>query len=209
PNPHLAGLRLCWTHFPHSAASYVTLSMTGSALAGIAGILTSWNAFIIGGSRALFALAESGMLPKSLAKVHPKHNTPSNAILLVGGLSALAPFFGEQMLNWIVNAGGLGIVVAWLLVAVSFLILRYSEPEMDRPYKAPAGWAVGLLGLALTAFFVYLYLPGGQSALLWPYEWAIVLLWCLLGIILYSVSEGYSEEHATMAAKKVEQLKDD
>ncbi|ELY61517.1 cationic amino acid transporter [Natronococcus jeotgali DSM 18795] len=113
------------------------------------------------------------------------------------------------MLNWIVNAGGLGIVVAWLLVAVSFLILRYSEPEMDRPYKAPAGWAVGLLGLALTAFFVYLYLPGGQSALLWPYEWAIVLLWCLLGIILYSVSEGYSEEHATMAAKKVEQLKDD
>lgn len=179
------------------------------ALAGIAGILTSWNAFIIGGSRALFALAESGMLPKSLAKVHPKHNTPSNAILLVGGLSALAPFFGEQMLNWIVNAGGLGIVVAWLLVAVSFLVLRYSEPEMDRPYKAPAGWAVGLLGLALTAFFVYLYLPGGQSALLWPYEWAIVLLWCLLGIILYSISEGHSEEHASMAAKKVEQLKDD
>ncbi|MFP8954707.1 HalOD1 output domain-containing protein, partial [Natrialbaceae archaeon A-arb3/5] len=25
-----AGLRLCWTHFPHPAASYVTLSMTRS-----------------------------------------------------------------------------------------------------------------------------------------------------------------------------------
>ncbi|ELY23933.1 cationic amino acid transporter [Natrialba magadii ATCC 43099] len=179
------------------------------ALAGIAGILTSWNAFIIGGSRAIFALAESGMLPKSFAKIHPKYNTPSNAILFIGGLSVLAPLFGEQMLDWIVNAGGLGIVVAWLLVAVSFLVLRYREPEMDRPYKVPGGKAVGSFGLALTVFFVYLYLPGGQSALLWPYEWLIVLLWCVLGLVFYFVSEGHSEEHEQAAFEKIEQLQDD
>lgn len=128
------------------------------------------------------------MLPGALSKVHPEHNTPSNAILLVGALSALAPFFGEQMLTWIVNAGGLGIVVAWFLVVVSFLVLRHREPEMDRPYEVPAGYAVGGLGLVATAGFIYLYLPGGASALVWPYEWVMVLGWIVLGAVLFALS---------------------
>lgn len=176
------------------------------ALAGIAGILTSWNAFIIGGSRAMFALAESGMLPKKLATVHPKYNTPSSAILTIGVLTAIAPFFGEQMLTWIVNAGGIGIVTAWLLVAVSFLVLRYREPDMNRPYEVPAGRVVGVLGLLLSAFFVYLYLPGGASALAWPHEWLIVILWSVLGIVLYGVSEGHPEDHAEEVVERLETL---
>lgn len=179
------------------------------ALAGIAGILTSWNAFVIGGSRALFALAESGMLPEPLAKIHPEYQTPSNAVLLVGGLSMLAPLFGEQMLVWIVNAGGLGIVVAWLLVAVSFLVLRHREPGMDRPYTVPAGRLVGLLGLGLAVVFVSLYLPGGQSALVWPYEWAIVLLWCALGGGLYVLSGGSTDAHADEVVRRLERLQDE
>jgi basic amino acid/polyamine antiporter, APA family len=179
------------------------------ALAGIAGILTSWNAFIIGGSRALFALSESGMLPEFLSKVHPEYNTPSNAILLIGGLSVLAPLFGEQMLTWIVNAGGLGIVVAWFLVVVSFLVLRYREPEMERPYKVPAGLFVGVIAFVTTAIFIFLYLPGGQSALLWPYEWAIVLGWCVLGVVLYLLSGDTEVETAEDVTKKVSALKDD
>jgi basic amino acid/polyamine antiporter, APA family len=166
------------------------------ALAGIAGILTSWNAMVIGASRAMFALADSGMLPESLSSLHPEYNTPTKAILLVGGISGLAPFFGEGMLNWAVNAGGLGIVVAWFLVTVSFLLLRYREPAMERPYKVPAGKAVGVFALVLSAFFVYLYLPTGASALVWPYEWAIVFMWGVLGVILYAVSTGESRDTA-------------
>ncbi len=188
----LPGAELVESPLP-AAAAMATLFDSAAmgqlmAIAGIAGILTSWNAFIIGGSRALFALSESGMLPGALSKVHPEHNTPSNAILLVGALSALAPFFGEQMLTWIVNAGGLGIVVAWFLVVVSFLVLRHREPEMDRPYEVPAGYAVGGLGLVATAGFIYLYLPGGASALVWPYEWVMVLGWIVLGAVLFALS---------------------
>ncbi len=158
------------------------------AIAGIAGILTSWNAFIIGGSRAIFAMAESEMLPRFLAKTHPEYNTPHNAILLIGLSSVLAPLFGEGMLGWIVNAGGLGIVTAWLFVCVSFLVLRRREPGMDRPFKVPAGYATGGVALVLSAFFVFLYLPGGPSALVWPYEWLIVLLWGVLGVGLFALS---------------------
>jgi len=178
------------------------------ALAGIAGILTSWNAFIIGGSRALFALAEAGMLPKWLATIHPKYNTPSNAILLIGVLSVFAPFFGEQMLTWIVNAGGIGIVVAWFFVVLSFLILRYREPEMDRPYRVPGGYLTGIVALVLTGVFVTLYLPGGPSALLWPYEWLIVLLWCAFGVVLYALSGETPVDSSDEVVEKMSALDD-
>ena len=45
-------------------------------VAGIGGLLTSWNAFLIGGSRAIFAMSEMGQLPKFLSDLHPRYNTP-------------------------------------------------------------------------------------------------------------------------------------
>ena len=57
-------------------------------IGGVGGILTSWNAFIIGGSRLIFALAESGSLPAVFARLHPRYKTPYAAILLIGILSA-------------------------------------------------------------------------------------------------------------------------
>jgi amino acid transporter len=104
-------------------------------LGGVFGILTSWNAFLIGGSRLLYAMANSGMLPTWLARIHPRYHTPSNAILLVGAVSFVAPFFGEEMLIWLVDAGSMNIVIAYLLVAISFIVLRRREPEMPRPFR--------------------------------------------------------------------------
>ncbi|MFC4766206.1 APC family permease [Effusibacillus consociatus] len=80
-------------------------------LGGIGGILTSWNAFMIGGSRILYAMADSNMIPKWVAVMHPKYKTPSNAILFIGVLSILAPLFGRKMLVWLVDAGGAGMAV--------------------------------------------------------------------------------------------------
>ncbi len=53
-------------------------------IGGIAGILTSWNAFIVGASRAIYAMARSGMLPAWLGHLHPKYNTPHRAVILIG-----------------------------------------------------------------------------------------------------------------------------
>ena len=150
-------------------------------VAGIGGILTSWNAFLIGGSRALYALACAGQLPRSLGALHPRYNTPHNAVLLIGALSAIAPLFGRPALVWLVDAGGLGIVVAYAFVAASFLVLRKREPEMPRPYAVRHWRLVGTAALALSLGIAVLYLPGSPAALVWPYEWLIVLVWILLG----------------------------
>jgi basic amino acid/polyamine antiporter, APA family len=153
-------------------------------LGGVAGILTSWNGFMIGASRLLYAMGESGMLPRWFGRLHPKYRSPANAVLFVGGLSILAPLFGRQMLVWLVDAGGLAIVIAFFIVAVTFLVLRRREPEMERPFRVNSGKAVGGSAAVLSLGLAVLFLPGMPSALIWPYEWVIVGLWWALGIVL-------------------------
>ncbi|WP_261131986.1 APC family permease [Bacillus sp. Marseille-Q3570] len=150
-------------------------------LGGVAGIITSWNAFIIGGSRVVFAMAKSGMLPGWFGFLHPKYKTPSNAILAIGGLAVLAPLLGRPALVWIVDAGGLGIVVAYFMVALAFLVLRKKEPGMDRPFRAGKGNAVGWIALLLSLGFISLYMPGMPAALVWPAEWIMIAVWFLIG----------------------------
>jgi amino acid transporter len=154
-------------------------------IAGIGGIITSWNSFFVGGSRAIYAMAESKMLPKFLAKLDPKYKTPTNAILLVGGLSSAAPLFGRKMLVWLVDAGGLTIVVAYLIVSISFLVLRYKEPNMPRPYLVKNGKFVGVMAIVLSGLMAVMYLPMAPAALVWPYEWVIIIGWTVLGAVFY------------------------
>ncbi|MDR5901900.1 APC family permease [Halomonas icarae] len=156
-------------------------------LAGIAGIITSWNAFYIGGSRAIYALAHSGMLPAWLGKLHPRYRTPTNAILVMGVLSAIAPFLGRPALVWLVVAGGLGIVIAYLFVSLSFVVLRRREPDMERPFKVRHGKLVGALAVLLSLGLSAMYLPGSPSALS-AVEWMLFAGWMLLGLALYAWS---------------------
>jgi amino acid transporter len=153
-------------------------------IAGIGGILTSWNAFLIGGSRAMYALAKAGQLPAWLGVLHPRYNTPHRAVLLIGFFSILAPFFGRQAMVWLVDAGSFGIIVAYAFVALSFLVLRYREPEMPRPYAVRFWKFTGFAALMLSLAIVLLFLPGSPAALIWPWEWAIVGGWIRLGAVL-------------------------
>jgi APA family basic amino acid/polyamine antiporter len=148
---------------------------------GIAGILTSWNGFLIGASRILYAMAASGMLPRWFAYLHPRYRTPTHALLVIGGLSVFAPLFGRQMLVWLVDAGGINIVIAFLLVAVSFLVLRRREPDMQRPFRLPAGPVIGWAAAVLSLVLAVLYLPFMPAALTGP-EWIIVGVWWLVGL---------------------------
>ena len=167
---------------------YGEFGSTVLLVAGLAGIITSWNAFIVGGSRAIYALAQSGLLPSFLGTLHPVYRTPRNAILLIGAFSVIGPFFGRPVLVWLVNAGGLGIVIAYAMVALSFLVLRWKEPNLDRPYIVPFGYTVGIAALILSIGLGILYLPGSPSALLWPEEWVILIGWSVLGFLLYALS---------------------
>jgi len=162
-------------------------SWAGSLLVigGIGGILTSWNAFIIGGSRVMFALGESGMLPRVFARIHPRYRTPHVSVLCIGVLSCLSPLFGRTILVWLIDAGSFAVVVAYTFVPLAFLALRRREPEMPRPFRLPAGRFLGTIALLMGCALFTLYLPWSPSALIWPQEWLLVLGWSLLGAVFY------------------------
>ncbi|WP_277455284.1 APC family permease [Janibacter sp. DB-40] len=153
---------------------------------GLAGLMTSWNAFLIGASRLMWAMARSGMLPTWFAKLHPTHRTPSNALIFIGIVCAIAPFFGEVMMGWLVASSSPSIVITYLLVSVVFLVLRRRDPGMDRPLRiggrAPGGGtAIGVAAVIATACLLALYIPGMPAALdIQPY--VIFGLWWLLGL---------------------------
>lgn len=160
-------------------------------LAAMCGILTSWNGFIVGATRVLFSMGRAKMLPEAFAKVHPKYNSPTAAIVLVGILSSLSPLLGKMSLGWFVDASAFGTVIAYFMVVLSFCILRSKEPDLKRPYKVPNGNLIGAIALLVSLFFIALYLPLNKIsesipvAGLDPECWYMVIGWLVLGAIFY------------------------
>ncbi len=156
---------------------------------GMCGIVTSWNSFMLGGSRALYSMAESYMIPKFFAKLHPVHKTPIHALILIGVITMVAPFAGRAMMVWICDAGNFGCCLAYCMVAISFMILRKKEPDMQRPYKVPCYKLVGSLAILMSGFMVFMYcVPGSGGSLIWQ-EWLMVGSWAVLGVIFYTICQ--------------------
>ncbi|MFI3271863.1 MAG: bifunctional amino acid transporter/iron-containing alcohol dehydrogenase [Pseudomonadota bacterium] len=152
---------------------------------GMCGIITSWNSFLIGGSRAMYAMADTYMIPRVFAKLHPKYKTPTAALYLMGILSVLAPFCGRTMMVWMVDAGNFGCCVAYAMVALSFLILRKKAPDMPRPYKVQYPTFVGVTAILMSMFMVVMYVIPGSAAALTPEEWVFVGGWIALGACFF------------------------
>ena len=158
-------------------------------IGGLCGIITSWNSFLMGGSRALYSMGESLMIPKMFGKLG-KHKTPEAAIILCGIACVAAPFFGRGVLVWLVDAASFGCVIAYMFVSISFCILRKKKPEMARPYKVKAGRFVGVMAVLMAGFMTLLYIvPASFSAALVWQEWIVVGIWLALGVFLYFYSK--------------------
>ena len=163
-------------------------------IGGLCGVITSWNSFLIGGSRAIFSMAESRMLPGRFASLHPKYKTPVNALLLIGVLSLAAPFFGRTMLIWISDAASFACCLAYCMVAISFIILRKKEPDLERPFKVKHYKFLGVSASILSGFMVLLYLIPGSGCTLTFEEWIMVGGWVVLGLIFYAMCKNHYKE---------------
>jgi amino acid transporter len=182
-----------------AAAFHTSVMAKVIIVGGMCGIVTSWNSFMIGGSRAMYSMAESYMIPKVFAKLHPKYKSPVNALILIGALTMLAPLAGRKMLVWISDAGNFGCCLAYCMVAVSFLILRKKEPEMERPYKVGPWKFVGVMAVLMSGFMVAMYLIPGSGCALVAQEWLAVGSWSLLGVAFYIVCKRkYKEQFGTL-----------
>ncbi len=151
-------------------------------LGGACGIVTSWNSFLIGGSRALESMASSYMIPHVFCKKHKKYQTPYLSLILIGILSIISLFFGRQMLTWISNCASFACCLTYCIVSLSFLRLRKKEPELARPYKVKNYYLVGIMATVLSGFLCMMYLIPGTVCSMIDQELIITVLWTIIGI---------------------------
>jgi ethanolamine permease len=111
---------------------------------GLFGLVASFHGIILGYSRQIFALARAGYLPEWLSSVHPRFKTPHRAIL-AGGVIGIAAIYSDELIQFggqtltanIVTMSVFGAIVMYIISMLSLFKLRRTEPNMERPFRAP------------------------------------------------------------------------
>jgi basic amino acid/polyamine antiporter, APA family len=143
-------------------------------LGAIAGMTSVMLVMMLGQPRIFYAMSRDGLLPPLFRKVHPKHRTPYIGTLITGTLAALiAGLFPVTILGELVSIGTL---LAFTTVCIGVLVLRYSRPDLPRPFKVPAPWFVCIAG-ALICSGMMLSLPHDT--------WVRLLVWTIVGLLIY------------------------
>jgi amino acid transporter len=116
-------------------------------IGAIAGLSSVVLVLMFGQTRVFYSMSRDGLLPRSLAKVHPKFKTPWINTLIVGVLvSAAAAYFPIEALGDLTSVGTL---FAFGLVCFSVLWLRYKRPDLPRHFRVPGFPVVPAIGVLI------------------------------------------------------------
>jgi basic amino acid/polyamine antiporter, APA family len=156
------------------------------------GILAGMTSSLLVGNlsqpRILLAMARDGLLPQGLfAAVHPRFKTPWKSTILVGivvaAAAALAP------LEFLADLVSIGTLFAFVVVSAAVWIMRVTDPDTPRPFRAPLLPLVSTMGILVN---------GGMMFFLGPENWLRLFVWLVLGLIIYF---GYSRRHSGLRAR--------
>ena len=135
----------------------------------------------------MLALGRKGMLPADFAVLDEGSGVPKKAVAVMGVLTLVGPFLGNNMLVPLTNVAALGFVFACTMAGFACMKLRKTEPDLPRPYKVNGGMfgiycAMGA-GLLIIGLMVVPFSP----AALKPIEWALTLGWLAIGFVILAV----------------------
>ena len=138
---------------------------------------------LLGQSRVFFSMSNDGLLPKVLAELHPKFKTPykSNLILL-GFVGAFAAFVPGSVTG---DLTSIGTLFAFVVVCVGIMIMRKTNPDIPRPFRAPLVPLVPILGIIVCA--------GMIVALDWVTQ-SVALAWMIVGLVIYFLYSRYNSK---------------
>jgi len=143
---------------------------------------------MLGQCRVAFAMARDGLLPRTLAVVHPTYGTPHKITLVAGvAIAAISGFVDLETLAHLVNIGTL---FAFVLVSIAVVVLRRTRPDLPRAFRVPAVPLVAGLAV-LMCVYLMLNLTGDT--------WIRFLVWMALGLVVYVV---YGRRHSRVGAEE-------
>jgi APA family basic amino acid/polyamine antiporter len=154
------------------------------AFGGVAGNATVAITSLLGQVRIFYVMARDRMLPPGVARINPRFRTPARMTAITGLLvTALSAIFPLPDLLRLTNIGTL---VAFAIVCVGVLVLRYVNPGAHRPFRAPFLPFFAVSG-ALACFFLITQLEIGT--------WIRYGVWFVVGIGVYL---GYGFWHSRL-----------
>jgi APA family basic amino acid/polyamine antiporter len=130
--------------------------------------------FQLGQPRIFFSMARDGLLPPFIAKVHPRYKTPWVGTIITGCF--VGTFAAFANIAEVVDLTNIGTLFAFVLVSLGVIVLRYTDPDRDRPFRAPWVPVTPLISVA-ACLYLMLQLPA--------ITWKRFVIWLVLGLVLY------------------------
>jgi APA family basic amino acid/polyamine antiporter len=154
------------------------------AAGAIAGLTTVMLVLYYALTRIFLAMSRDGLLPPVFAEINTHTKTPVRIIILSGiSMALIAGFTPIAHVAELVNIGTLA---AFTIVCAGVIIMKYTHPELKRPFKTPLNPLIPALGAAFC-----LYLMSGLPLI----TWLRFFIWLAIGLVIYFT---YSERHSLL-----------
>src|SRR6204780_3589371 len=156
-------------------------------LGALAGLTSVMLVMLLGQTRVLYSMANDGLLPKKFfAAVHPRFRTPWKNTILVGLIAAIIGSITP--ISDIGKMVNIGTLLAFVIVSISVMVLRHTNPAQPRPFRTPWVPLVPILGVISNGYMMY--------KLGWV-NWARLVIWLIIGLVVYFT---YSVKHSRVQA---------
>src|SRR5438094_72696 len=160
--------------------------VAAGAMTGITSVLL---VMMLSQPRVMLALARDGLVPRSFfGDIHPKFRTPWKSTILTGLF--VASMAGFIPLSILAEMTSIGTLFAFVIVCGAVLVMRRTNPDANRPFRAPLVPLVPILGI-LTCLLLMFSLPAEN--------WYRLIIWLAIGLLIYFL---YGRRHSVMAQQR-------
>ena len=169
--------------FRRAGLVWMQYLVAAGAMTGITSVLL---VMMLSQPRVLLAMGRDGLVPPSFfGAIHPRFRTPWKSTILTGVfVASMAGFLPLSILAEMTNIGTL---FAFVIVCAAVMVMRKTNPDAKRPFRAPWVPVVPILGI-LTCLLLMFSLPAGN--------WYRLIIWLVIGFAIYF---SYGRHHSIMA----------
>lgn len=155
------------------------------SIAAICGLTSVILVDLVGMSRIGYAMGRDGLLPQSVARIHPKYGTPSR--ITIGTVVLVMALAGFVPLGALADMVSIGTLFAFVIVSIAVPVLRHTRPDLKRNFRVPLSPVLPIISVLACA---YLMLNLSVAT------WIRFVIWMAIGLVVYL---GYGRRHARLA----------